>query len=326
MTRIRNIRIIKSAEELNELKVFWNKSLLYSTFSSWEWVFYWWKFLRKKEEGLKIFFAQTKSDWIILPFKCLGNKKLEFVCSRKTDYNYPLERLENTSLEDYKLIYFELFSILLEKHDQILLNNLPDDTLLGKLLVSQKGPFLTKIVKKESCPFVDLKNFSFQLMDKNYREDIKRCLEKIGKVKHYICEDCKEFDLLLNKFFRLNKEWWSRKGYEGLIKSEKEELFFKNVLPPLFRKNKILFSLIFLKNDILSILLSFVYNSSIYYYSSAHNVKYKSYSPGKIHLYLLFNYALKNGFQKFDFMRGDELYKYRWLARDRYNYTVVLKK
>jgi len=56
----------------------------------------------------------------------------------------------------------------------------------------------------------------------------------------------------------------------------------------------------------------FVNVNVFYYYMPAINPDFLTYSPGKIHLYYLLDYALKNGMSYFDLMRGSDEYKQQW--------------
>jgi CelD/BcsL family acetyltransferase involved in cellulose biosynthesis len=64
--------------------------------------------------------------------------------------------------------------------------------------------------------------------------------------------------------------------------------------------------------------LSFDYLNRIWVYNSGIDKMYSSYSPGWVLLGHLLQWANEHGRQEFDFMRGDEEYKYKFGAIDRY--------
>jgi CelD/BcsL family acetyltransferase involved in cellulose biosynthesis len=62
----------------------------------------------------------------------------------------------------------------------------------------------------------------------------------------------------------------------------------------------------------------FDYRNQLWAYNSGVNYQLGEYSPGWILLSLLLQWANERGYSEFDFMRGDEEYKYRFGAVDRY--------
>lgn len=64
--------------------------------------------------------------------------------------------------------------------------------------------------------------------------------------------------------------------------------------------------------------LNFDYNGHIWVYNSGLNYNLRELSPGWVLLGHLLKWANENSRQEFDFMRGDEEYKYRFGAIDRY--------
>ncbi len=72
--------------------------------------------------------------------------------------------------------------------------------------------------------------------------------------------------------------------------------------------------------------LSFDYINHLWVYNSGINNSLVEYSPGWVLLGYLLKWANENGYTEFDFMRGDEEYKYRFGAVDRYVCRAVIVK
>ena len=64
--------------------------------------------------------------------------------------------------------------------------------------------------------------------------------------------------------------------------------------------------------------LNFDYANHIWVYNSGINFEYSAYSPGWVLLAYLLQWANENRRERFDFMRGDEDYKYRFGGIDRF--------
>ena len=71
--------------------------------------------------------------------------------------------------------------------------------------------------------------------------------------------------------------------------------------------------------------LSFDYLNRLWVYNSGLDRRFMEYSPGWVLLGYLLQWANENGRTEFDFMRGDEDYKYRFGGIDRFVLRVTLK-
>lgn len=71
---------------------------------------------------------------------------------------------------------------------------------------------------------------------------------------------------------------------------------------------------------------NFDYDNKLWIYNSGLDRQFMSYSPGWVLLGYLLRWANENGRKSFDFMRGDEDYKYKFGAEDRIVQHVTLVK
>ena len=72
--------------------------------------------------------------------------------------------------------------------------------------------------------------------------------------------------------------------------------------------------------------LNFDFNNHIWVYNSGMDYKYREYSPGWVLLGYLLRWANEQGRVAFDFMRGDEDYKYRFGGVDRYVVRATIRR
>jgi len=68
------------------------------------------------------------------------------------------------------------------------------------------------------------------------------------------------------------------------------------------------------------------YLERIWVYNSAIDQRFSEYSPGWVLLGHLLRWANENGIKEFDFMRGNEAYKYRFGGIDRFVMRAVIKR
>ena len=72
--------------------------------------------------------------------------------------------------------------------------------------------------------------------------------------------------------------------------------------------------------------MNFDYEDRIWVYNSGIDFTYREFSPGWVLLAYLLEWANQNKRQAFDFMRGDEDYKYRFGAFDRRVVRVMIRR
>lgn len=84
-----------------------------------------------------------------------------------------------------------------------------------------------------------------------------------------------------------------------------------------------LFTLSFDEKEV-AYLLCFNYRDTLYLYNSAYDPIYSSFSPGIVALTYCLEDAINRGIKRFDFMRGNEAYKYHFGGQDHNLYTLTL--
>jgi CelD/BcsL family acetyltransferase involved in cellulose biosynthesis len=72
--------------------------------------------------------------------------------------------------------------------------------------------------------------------------------------------------------------------------------------------------------------LSFLYLNRLWVYNSGLDRAFMEFSPGWVLLGHLLKWANETGISEFDFMRGDEEYKYRFGATDRFIYQLTIQR
>jgi len=73
--------------------------------------------------------------------------------------------------------------------------------------------------------------------------------------------------------------------------------------------------------------ISFDHADRIWVYNSGYNLGFRQYSPGWVLLSYLIQHAINSGRTHFDFMRGDEKYKYKFGAQDDFvKKAVIIRK
>jgi len=81
-------------------------------------------------------------------------------------------------------------------------------------------------------------------------------------------------------------------------------------------------------NETVSWYLGFMDNSRNYYYIPVISPMYENYSPGKVHLFRLIEFAILKDIKIFDYLRGGRAYKAGWTDdySNLYSFNMVRSK
>ena len=289
-------KIHNSFEEINSITNLFSETLPTSNvnqlFGDFFWMDCYSKILAKDEIYI---ICSYKNDILktILPFQKNGNT-LTTLCDHKTDYN-TIFIGENVDMESL-IIFLQKQNIseihlknIIKDHEKFIPNNIElDKTYCPLIRLNEKRNVDLKTIKEL----------------KTNRDKI----ELIGKIKHEIIST-KPY--LTDIFLHLHKSWWNAKAQSGLFSESTDKHFLNQILSNFNNRKKSFYSIIYINNVIASMLLFFKLNdSTIGYYLGGHNLTFKKYQIGLVHIDTLIKYYSTNlSFSFFDFLRGTEPYK-----------------
>ena len=178
------------------------------------------------------------------------------------------------------------------------------------------------IYKKSVCPFFYIdKNYSNFLKNitRGLRYDLKKGLSDLSSLGEYefiIFNNNKLNEEEFLNFFKLLKLRESSTNRIGSIESDLlRKDFYKNLFYSNFAQY-IHFSTIKINNMSIAYHLGFAFKNIIYWYKPTFNLDYSKYSPGKLLINEVLKYETGNNYEKFDFLMGNETYKYQWTNLD----------
>lgn len=161
-------------------------------------------------------------------------------------------------------------------------------------------------------------------LSKKNRHELRRKFKRIQEegYKFYTCE---EFDLLdsLSDFFRLHK-------LSGVDKSDfmttERERFFTEIAIHHAKKKQMNLSFVEMNGVRVAASFCFDYGDYTFLYNSGYDTGFSSFSVGLICNALVIKSSINQGKKFFDFLRGDERYKYHLGGTDKSVYKIVLSK
>lgn len=262
--------------------------------------------------------------------------------SIKSSFNYSvIEPLDYGSATDYTglilaeqeiecLRIFISYLFSQKDWDYIYLNDIPEQSLIVDLLVKNNSLFPNfEIEEGAKCPYIpipdSIENF-LKGYSRNFRKNLKRSLRKLqrdyGKVELKDYRDLGSLEDMMNLFFNLHQKRWVSKKGPGAFKTQRvRDLFLDRA--KLFAE-KGWFGLFFLIVDEKPVAAKYVleHNKKMYGCLSGFDPAYSSYSLGSLLLLKVIENCVEREFKEYDFMKGDELYKFKWAKNYRKNSNI----
>ncbi len=215
-----------------------------------------------------------------------------------------------------------------EWHLLDLYNLLGESPTLGILQQeAQSRGWAHKQVQLQPAPYVPLPgDYEAYLaeIDKKQRHEIRRKLrnveQSLAEGDWYIARDKDSLHAETQAFIDMMAQDPNKRAF--LTETMQEHLH--NTAQTAFKQGWLHLSFFTLDGNKAAAYMSFEYNNRLWLYNSGWEWEFRDFSPGWVLLAYLLEWAIENGIEAFDFMRGDERYKYKFGGIDRFVHRVTL--
>ncbi len=183
----------------------------------------------------------------------------------------------------------------------------------------------------EVCPIIDLPaNGDIEAwltaMGKKNRHELRRKIrrfeEQFPDYKYYTT-DCATDDHGLADFYALHR---ASDGNKQQFMDEQMARFFTDMVAALTDHSWIRLSFLEVEGKRVASYLSFDYNNKIYLYNSGYDPAYREHSVGIVLLAYYIKEAIRTSHTRFDFLRGNERYKYDLGGHDTEVFNLVISR
>lgn len=161
---------------------------------------------------------------------------------------------------------------------------------------------------------------------KKQRHELRRKIRRLEEAeissKWYVVEDENMLDAEIDQFLMLMAQDPEKEAFL----TEEMVTAMSGTIKTAFAQGYLQLAFIEIDGVKAAAYLNFDYDHHLWIYNSGLNRDFYSYSPGWVLLGYLLRWANENGRTNFDFMRGDEDYKYRFGAKDRFVQRVTISK
>lgn len=338
------IEAIDSSSVFETLHAEWNdlvqRSVSNTIFSTWEWHKHWWDAYHpgtlwiitiRSDEGVLLGIA----SWFLEHDAERGRVVRHVGCEDVTDYLdviFDKSQLEAcySSLADYLVAHRDRFDVL----D---LCNIPEGSPTCEHfteMLSGHG-FEVKTNRQDVCPVIQLPDnwdaYLDDILDKKQRHEIRRKLRRaegqkqMGGLEWYIVDASHNIDEEIDHFLQLMAASHPEKA--EFLTDDQHVQFFRSIIPAALEQGWLQLNFLKVNDQHAAAYLNFDYGDSILVYNSGLDPqRFASLSPGIVLLSYNIQHAIELGRSTFDFLRGDENYKYRMGAQDTsiYNLKAIL--
>jgi len=326
--KLLQVDVIDSEEGLIEIAQEWSNLLPRShndtIFLTFEWLSTWWKHFKDNRE-LRVLTARNEDGELIgiAPLmiyrrrllSLLSLKVMEFLGSGHSDY------LDFILLKGREEEILGAFFRYLREHgdewDLLDLVDIPEDSMTLRYVRKLTLKHMDRI--ENVCPYITLPKSwdSFLLsLPKKRRRNFQYYLRRLKRDFSFQFGTVGGGDLQekIDRLYSLHESRWRTKGTLGVFSDRKFAQFHRDIILKSFERGWLRLYYISLNGNIVSVLYAFRYGQRICYYQSGFDPEYSKYSLGTITIGCCIESAISEGVKEFDFLRGDEPYKYDWGA------------
>jgi len=170
------------------------------------------------------------------------------------------------------------------------------------------------------CPFLRLqtgrpvtplrKHFASRVARKS-----RRLIDR-GGMRFARCSSEAEIDTLLGALFADHQRRWQGRGERGAFAADAKRHFYRRVAPALLRAGRLELFGLWEGERPRAVLFGASAGGTLFYLQSAFDPELASHGPGNVLMFQILREAQARGFERFDFMKGDESYKFRWTTEE----------
>ena len=311
-------------------------------FLSWEWIVVWYKWFGAGRTPF-VLKAYRENQLIgILPL-CLQKKKilgmnlrrLSFIGEAQGGADY-LDLIAKR--EDKAEILAAIFDFLKAENgfDVLCLENLASDSetvwFCQNSLPERAGERWqsNSVLQTSICPQINLSDGWETVLKQSRRADnFKRKLKKLEKMQDFEFRSITvpaEIEAAFERFYRLHEKRWAADGGSELSGHPQLLTFQREVINNLANANLIRFDELWAEGECRASVYGLDNGKTFYYYNSGYDLDWASKSVGLVLIGLSVKNAIARGNVLYDFLRGDETYKFDWANQKNDLITVNLSR
>lgn len=151
-----------------------------------------------------------------------------------------------------------------------------------------------------------------------------RLLHKTFTDANYALADTETLSTGMTALFELHQKRWNARWLPGVLGGKKVQAFHRDIAACFLERGWLRLHTLAVDGDIRAALYCFAYADRTYYYLGGFAPELSKYSLGTLLTGHAIRHAIAEQHTEFDFLRGNEPYKYRWLPNERINHRLLI--
>jgi CelD/BcsL family acetyltransferase involved in cellulose biosynthesis len=339
MKRI-NIEVEEGFGALTRLRAEWQAMFCASgapPFLSWEWLSTWHKWFGQEKHPFLLCAREGGNLIALLPL-CVerrqssrfspGLKRMSFMGESYGASDY----LDILALPEFKQKSADIFIEYLalpRSFDLLELEGMATDSCTLQSLTrrfANDGRFGYRIIPQYICPRMSLDARWEDLLERSRRSDyFKRCIRRLNKIASFefrVISDANEIPAAFGRLLELHVGRWIDRGGSAAFRTAEQKGFTFDAAAVLARAGMTRFEEIWLEGECRASVFGFESGDCYYFFLSGFDQAWSKYSLGFSLLWLSIREASRRGLKTYDFLRGDENYKFDWSDNPRMTVTA----
>ena len=335
-----HLTVFQDDSAFNELKGEWNALLRLSAtheiFLTWEWQSTWWSIFRAGELLVVAVRAEDGRLVGIAPWfvhHVGGERVLRTVgCVDVTDYVDLI--VDQSVVKEVQEVLADFLQLNRSRYDRVNLCNIPESSPTAQTMpdqLRQRG-FDADMILQEVCPVIHLPSTweeYLSMLDKKQRHEIRRKMrraESEGNLQLTVVDTTMQpaplDPVLIDEFLEMMRT--SQPAKAEFLEDPANREFLRVILDVTASAGWL--RLTFLRSDgtLAAAYADFIYGAHVLVYNSGLNPNHAPHlSLGNVLLAYNIENAIESGIHVFNFLRGNETYKYRLGATDTRIYKLI---
>ena len=193
----------------------------------------------------------------------------------------------------------------------------------GSPLVSLAESAGWGVAEAETCPVLELPgtyDAYVRSLGKNMREQIKRYprrLENQFRAEYQLAQTEAQVEVAMEDLFRLHGKRWRERGQTGVLGLPNRRRFHRLVAQGFLKRDWLRLWTLRLDGQAACVLLNYFQGDKYWFFIGGFEPDLMRWSVGTCLFAKVFEHAIGEGAAAFDFLRGEEEYKYRYGAVNR---------
>jgi len=312
----------------------WNELLQASAsnclFLTWEWLFTWWKHF-SEDRRLHLVTVRCDGELIaIAPLalrpsrfrRLLPFSALEFLGMGSVGSDY----LDIPIRQGKEKIALDALAEYLADHKFVMeLSRVNRGTAQASALASELKQFGWAAVDApvESCPFIDLSGHSWESylasLGREHRYNVRRRLRNLAKqwrVRFDRVESERQRSEAMRQLTALHYLRWRERGSPGVFNSSALVAFHEELSRLALERGWLRLYVLSLDEEAAAAWYGFHYHGAFYFYQAGFDPRLSRHSVGLVAMGLAIKSAIEEGARVYDFLHGDERYKFLWARQE----------